>query len=152
MTITFVKQDITTVTEGVIAHGVNCQVAMGSGVAKALYEKWPNVRNQFLKRHYYGPKYLGKVDYVKEGLVTIANCYTQEFYGRKIRIYASPQAVKEALFQVVGNAHVYAVPLHLPRIACGLAGLSWETEVGPMLTTIDNHFNNEVNIIVYDLP
>jgi len=25
MTITFVKQDITTVTEGIIAHGVNCQ-------------------------------------------------------------------------------------------------------------------------------
>ena len=152
MTITFVKQDITTVTEGVIAHGVNCKVSMGSGVAKAVYEKWPNVRNQYLEKNYFGPEHLGKVDYVHEGDVIIANCYTQEFYGKENKRYATPSAVLKCLTSVVGNAYMHAVPLHLPRIACGLAGLDWDTEVGPMLEMLDNQYNNYVDITVYDLP
>ena len=41
----YIVQDITTVEPpGIIAHGVNCQNIMGSGVAKALFQKWPLVR------------------------------------------------------------------------------------------------------------
>ena len=39
--------DITTITKGVIMHQVNCQNVMGAGVAKALYTKYPQVKEQF---------------------------------------------------------------------------------------------------------
>jgi len=42
-------KDITTITKGVIMHQVNCQDVMGSGVAKALYTKYPQVKEEFHK-------------------------------------------------------------------------------------------------------
>ena len=42
-------KDITTITKGVIMHQVNCQDVMGSGVAKALYTKYPQVKDEFHK-------------------------------------------------------------------------------------------------------
>ena len=42
-------KDITSITKGVIMHQVNCQNVMGSGVAKALYTKYPQVKSEFHK-------------------------------------------------------------------------------------------------------
>ena len=42
-------KDITTITKGVIMHQVNCKNVMGSGVAKALYTKHPQVKDEFHK-------------------------------------------------------------------------------------------------------
>ena len=42
-------KDITSITKGVIMHQVNCQNVMGSGVAKALYTKYPQVKLEFHK-------------------------------------------------------------------------------------------------------
>ena len=39
--------DITTIDKGVIMHQVNCQNIMGAGVAKALYTKYPQVKEKF---------------------------------------------------------------------------------------------------------
>ena len=47
--IEYIKGDIRDTDCKVIAHGVNCQGVMGSGVAKALYEKWPEVKKSYLK-------------------------------------------------------------------------------------------------------
>lgn len=44
-----IKKDITTIDEGVILHQVNCQNAMGSGVAKALFSKWPQIKQNTIK-------------------------------------------------------------------------------------------------------
>ena len=43
--LTVVKGDLLSVTEGVIAHGVNCRGAFGSGVAGAIARKFPWVRD-----------------------------------------------------------------------------------------------------------
>lgn len=46
----YLNKDITTVeAPALILHGVNCQRAMRSGVAKALYSKWPQVREEYMK-------------------------------------------------------------------------------------------------------
>jgi O-acetyl-ADP-ribose deacetylase (regulator of RNase III) len=60
----YLKKDISSV-EGpaIIMHGVNCQRTMRSGVAKALFTKWPKVKSNYIKL----PKeemILGNVDIV----------------------------------------------------------------------------------------
>lgn len=42
-----VTGDIRNTDAKYICHQVNCQNAMGSGVAKALYQKWPNVKSEY---------------------------------------------------------------------------------------------------------
>ena len=38
--------DVTKISRGVIMHQVNCQNLMGAGVAKALYTKYPQVKEK----------------------------------------------------------------------------------------------------------
>ena len=47
MSITFLKQDLTTSDAQYICHQVNCQGKMNSGVAKAIREKWPIVFTKY---------------------------------------------------------------------------------------------------------
>lgn len=42
-----IKLDITAIEKGVIISQVNCQNAMGSGLARAIYEKWPVVKTKY---------------------------------------------------------------------------------------------------------
>ena len=44
-----INKDITTLKKGILIQQVNCQNAMGSGVAKAIYQKWPQVKNEYHK-------------------------------------------------------------------------------------------------------
>lgn len=141
----FVQQDITTV-EGpaIIAHGVNCQRVMGSGVARALYLKWPFVRSAYLAK---GSQKLGDVQYlpVGEGVI-VANCFTQQYYGRGGRRYASLPSIEVCLQDV---AETFPGTIHIPRIGCGLGGLDWEKEVLPALENIERVFG--VEFIIHDL-
>lgn len=38
------------VTDGIICHQVNCQNVMGAGIARAIYEKYPKVKELYHKR------------------------------------------------------------------------------------------------------
>ncbi len=147
------QKDITTVeSPGLIAHGVNCQNAMGSGVARALYTQWPKVKSEYHQR---GSMILGDTQFVEvePGLV-VANCFTQEYYGRDGR-YASLRAVRESL----EDAAKYALDelalneVHMPRIGCGLGGLDWDEEVEPMLIELEETLarTHPVTFVVCDV-
>lgn len=128
------KKDITKVLRGIIAHGVNCQRKMGSGVARELYETWPLIKSQYLKTE---PE-LGKVDFVRvqdtpDPLILVANCYTQTYYGNDGRRYASARAIKKCLKTVFETAKTVNLPVYLPRIGSDRGGLDWETEVLPVI-------------------
>ena len=133
----YVQKDITTVTApGLIAHGVNCQNAMGSGVARALYTKWPEVKSEY---HRCGSMILGDAQFVdvEIGLV-VANCFTQEYYGRDGRQYASLSAIRDSLTDTVLHAQVMRLPeVHLPKIGCGLGGLDWKKDLEPLLKELE---------------
>lgn len=131
------KRDITKVTCGIIAHGVNCQRKMRSGVAKALYETWPRIKSQYLATD---PE-LGKVDFVRvrdlpEPMLLIANCYTQVYYGHDGRRYADIDAIKKCLRTVFQTALSVNLPVYLPRIGSDRGGLDWETEVLPAIENV----------------
>jgi len=133
------KRDITTIRTGTIAHGVNCQGVMGSGVARALYDKWPEVKEDYLKCK--DNRALGVVQTVQvEPSLYVVNCFTQEHYGRDGRRYASPEAISEALDRVcnfVRKSPFLPEEIYLPRIGCGLGGLDWERDVEPILQELE---------------
>ena len=135
-----VNEDILTVTSGVIAHGVNCQRAMGSGVAKVLYTKYPEVREVYMQG---GKGDLGSVTIVPiNSELTIVNCYTQEFYGYDGKRYASPEALKGCMFIL---SEMYE-EVHLPAIGCGLAGLELK-ELKEILLKIEERKGKDVFIL-----
>ena len=143
------KKDITTVESGIIAHGVNCQRAMGSGVALALLNKWALVREQYMTRGK-GKQMLGTVDEVKvEPNISVFNCYTQEYFGREGKRYASPAAICVALLEVADIACERKVPMYIPLIGCQLGGLSVEQDLVPILEQIELMYEDlDLNICV----
>lgn len=136
----FIKKDITTILgPAVIAHGVNCQRTMGSGVAKALYEKWPQVRENYMQ---YGSMELGDIQPIQVGTNSwVVNCFTQHKFGTDGDKYANEESLYKALYrcalfaQGIGISHIYS-----PRIGCGLGGLNWKMDVYPIFLKIQRTF------------
>lgn len=153
--ITFIKKDITTVTHGIVAHGVNCQCAMGSGVAGAIRRKWPTVYTEYSSycaTLITPEEALGIVQTVQvEDEVVVANCFTQLNYGNDGKRYASLEALTEALISVFDYAEYTNLPVYLPKIGCGLGGLSWENEVYPLIKRIINTHDIHPHEPVYDI-
>jgi O-acetyl-ADP-ribose deacetylase (regulator of RNase III) len=124
------NMDITTAEIGIVAHGVNCQKKMGSGVAKAIRDKWPNAYDCYMATD---PK-LGTINwaYIDDDL-WIANCYTQNYYGYDGKRYADPTYIKLCLASLARSARRTGSPIYMPKIGCGLGGLSWEQDVLPLV-------------------
>lgn len=76
-----IEKDITTIDFGVIVHQVNCQGVMGSGVAKALRDKWPKIFDSYKTMCNVYLSLLGKIDVceIKENLYVV-NLFGQNDY------------------------------------------------------------------------
>lgn len=158
--ISYIKKDISTIIRGVVAHGCNCQGVMGSGVAFAIRRKWSKAYTDYVS---YCRKFdnnrrsmLGMVQMVNVGGtfndLFVANCFTQEYYGNDGKVYADLSAIKEALQNVIAFARTYGYPVYIPRIGCGLGGLSWEDQVQPILEQlVDENEIHPVEVFVCDL-
>lgn len=148
MSYEIINKDLTTVERGIIVHGCNCQGVMGSGVAKALRSKWPQIFTSYkrmcdncVSRN----NLLGGVSMVQiNSELHIANAFTQLYYGKDGRKYADPEAIVTALSSVNGFAAGWAstfdvmMDIYLPKIGCGLGGLDWDTEVEPIVRDISS--------------
>lgn len=144
-----IKKDITTASKGVLLNGVNCQRVMGSGVAKAYFSKWPQVRDQYMlwdKRK----MNLGKFDPVEiePDTLYVGNCWTQEFYGSDGKEYADYNAIMSAVSAASIFAYDKKLDIYTPWIGCGLGGLE-QKEVHRILDFISGY--SKVNIMVCEL-
>lgn len=158
-TIKYVTEDVTHVTHGVVAHGVNCQGVMGSGVAKAIRAKWPKAYEKYHEYVKHTPGFelnclLGDMLIVDVGTnplerVYVANCFTQEQYGKDGKVYADIVSVGRSLDAALQFTQGQGLPLYLPRIGCGLGGLDWDTQVGPLLEGLAEDYT--IHIYVCDL-
>lgn len=150
--IRYCKQDVTLLEEGVIAHGVNCQAVMGSGVAAAIRLKWPIVYKMYMSNgrgaELLGTMMLVKVDPDKE--LYVANCYTQVYYGNDGKQYADPGAIEDSIRLAADRANALRLNLYMPRIGCGLGGLDWGNDVLPRIERLANDYKG-IDIIVCDL-
>lgn len=150
MSVILTNRDITSIKSGMIAHGVNCQATMGAGVAKALYQRWPMVKQQYMKIHKDDMR-LGKVQWVQATPdVLIANCFTQEFFGPGDKKYASLDAIEMCLTKVFIEARMNAFDnIFIPPIGCGLGGLDFNKDLKPLLIKLNSQF--KIGITVCDI-
>jgi len=125
--IKIVDGDILNATEDILAHQVNCMGIMGSGIAKQIKDKYPNVFGQY-RKFFVNNKFtaLGKCQIVKaEDNKYIANLFGQYKYGRD-KQYTDYDALEEALFSLKVSAKDHNMSIAIPfNIGCGLAGGSW---------------------------
>ena len=135
----YIKKNVITVEMGIVAHGVNCQHRMASGVAKDIRARWPIVYDEYMKSPK-GAAMLGTAQLVRinEGQddLFVANCYTQQFYGYGGGSYADTQSIADSLYAVAHHSDVFYLPIFMPRIGCGLGGLDWEKDVEPIVEDI----------------
>lgn len=89
-------------TADVIAHQTNCQGKMGSGVAKAIKDRYPRVYEQYHKAYEMGLTKLGMCQIVKtnpngEDNRLVANLFGQDNYGYDAQRYTNYESIYVAL-------------------------------------------------------
>lgn len=127
-----IKGNIVEATEPIIIHQVNCQNAMGSGVAKALYERWSEVKREYhdycVTMAEFGlskEELLGQICPVEVDGKTIINCFSQLTYGNDGRQHTDYNAVEECFNKIVLNFPYGTIAI--PYLyGCGLGGGDWE--------------------------
>jgi O-acetyl-ADP-ribose deacetylase (regulator of RNase III) len=133
MKINYIKGDLLTTDCDIMAHGVNAQGVMGSGVAKSIRNKYPKAYEDYNKQYRTLGLTLGKILWVPiwEGPL-IANCITQEFYGRdSTKTYINYEAIRSCMEGVHSEAafedeHNKKQTVAMPMIGAGLGGGEWD--------------------------
>lgn len=128
--IKLIKGNLLDSTAPLIAHGVNCQGVMGSGVAKTICTKWPDVKSKYVEyvnmtRKSVNPEeLLGSILYVKIAPGRrVANCFTQQNYGRDGQVYFSYISLGSCLTLLREKCIEKNIRrISMPEIGCGLAG------------------------------
>lgn len=136
-----IKGDLLDADASFICHQVNCQNAMGAGIAKAIYEKWPMVKTEYHKfctAVGCPEKLLGQVQVVPLSLsgMSVINVFGQLDFGRKRDVvYTDYDALKQAFATInkVCRGKTIAFPY---GFGCGLAGGDWATVEKLMLQTL----------------
>lgn len=155
MSLQYITGDITTVKEGFIIQGVNCQGVMGSGIAKAIRDKWPIVYDEYEEfcEGKSSSELLGSYHIVSvEEQLAVVNVFSQNQYGRDGYRYAKPEAIKMALtsfFNYLTEAG-YPGVISSAKIGCGLGGLKWETDVKPIFENLMLELQPEFQLFIYD--
>ena len=116
-----------------ICHQVNCQGVMGSGIAKQIRERWPEVYTgytRFCKN--YGDnepdRLLGKVfmKRINGSHQWVMNMFSQDTYGYDGQRYTSYDAFAHCL-EVIRQQTTYNDSIGFPKnIGCGLGGGNWK--------------------------
>jgi O-acetyl-ADP-ribose deacetylase (regulator of RNase III) len=128
--ITIIEGNILEAKEDVIVHQVNCRSVMGSGLAKQIREKYPEVYEQYITfcSQFSPHGLLGKAQkvYTHDDKI-VFNLFGQLNYGRKNIRYTDYDALKEALTKVYEDANHFLWSVALPyNIGCGLANGNWD--------------------------
>ena len=121
--------------KGIIVHGCNAQGVMGSGVALAIKNKWPDVYQQY-KDHFDTKSSWAALGQIIPVVVApdtyVLNAITQKNYGRDGTRYVSYDAVTACFEKVRGWAEHFkqtenrSVPVNFPLLGAGLGGGDWE--------------------------
>lgn len=116
-----------------IAHGCNAQGQMGSGVAKAIRDKYPKAYEVYRAQYERAGLMLGSVVVASCTPHTVLNCITQEFYGRDGAMYVSYDAIERSIqtidelarqerAQIVTTCDRQGHPDLIPRVGYPLIG------------------------------
>lgn len=151
--VTFVDGNIFDGLCDVICHQVNCQGVMGSGIAKEIRERFPEVYETFRKQYNSKENKLGNIDIVDicNSKRFVVNMYSQDNYlPRGIR-HTDYEAFQSCLMKIKKffNQKRHDISIGFPyKIGCGLGGGDWNI----IKDLIENTFrDNEWNVEIWKL-
>lgn len=154
--VTHVKGDLLTSDCDYICHQVNCQGRMGSGIAKQIRNRFPEVYEKYINRYedtvWRGrgtEVMLGSIDIVRlrESNRYVINMYSQADYGYDRNRYTSYDAFAMALEEIkleVPAGYSIGFP---KNIGCGLGGGDWRI----ISILIESILGNEREVYIYEL-
>lgn len=155
--IEYIKGDLFNDYHPLIAHGCNSLGVMGSGFAKQVKAKFPDVYKQYTQWFVDNKLHLGVVQIIPtqytDGTDTyIANCITQQGYGLGIQ-HVDYNAVDDCM-QGLATHMKWAMKLRpsfwthlaMPKIGAGLGGGDWSI-IEPI---IEKHLH-DIPVKVYEL-
>ncbi len=143
-----IEGSILDVEEGHILHCVNCQNVMGSGVARALYQKWPIVKEQY---HLFCEnkkplQLLNCWDAVPvTNKVVVVNCFAQLTYGGPGRHadYGALKTILKGFKEDLRFCKDYSTQCYIPaRMCSNLAGADW----GTVMEIFDLYFPSTIAV------
>lgn len=131
--------DLFGIKEGIICQQVNCKNAMGAGLAKAIYEKYPIVKTSYHKSFEKNLKLFGKYQVIPlTDTLSVANIYSQDGYENGIKngiVYTDRDKLVNAIQSLISRYPERMI--YVPKnIGCGLGGEKWGN-IYPMLTELD---------------
>lgn len=118
--------DILTTDITHIVHGCNSLGVMGSGVAKAIRDKYPQAYRDYNDVYNSNGLELGDAVFsVQDDGKIIVNAITQKNFGRSSnKVYVSYWAIAE-VFRKIESFDIKEIAM--PKIGSGLAGGNWDT-------------------------
>ena len=117
------------VKSGHIVHGCNAQGVMGSGVALAVKNTYPEAYKDYLRIHEDHGLVLGVAYSVAVSpTLVIWNAVTQNLYGKGTRMvsYDAVQTCFEQINETLRMACIKDCELHIPLIGAARGGGNWE--------------------------
>lgn len=139
-------------TEDIICHQVNCQGVMETGVAKALYQRWPVVKNEyqwFCRTESLGnPRnLLGKLQMVEvEPGKYVANVFGQFDHGRNPSKKYTDYVALTNVFNIIRNKYAEKSLAFPFGFGCELVNGDWAI----ILQMIETYFK-DMNVTIYQL-
>lgn len=133
---------------GVIAHQANCMNTMGSGVAKAIRENFPEAYAADLETERGDVDKLGTYSFAENKYGLIFNLYGQYNYGRDGSHYTQLASLEEALENMAMHLTDigYKGKIGIPKLGCGLGGADWNQVSRIVARALDNF-----EVIVYSI-
>ena len=129
--IEYKRGNLLSVSSGIIVHGCNAQGVMGSGVAKAIREEYPDCYNKYRNKYEKTGLVLGDIVWWASDKYSavfdtlfIANGITQHLYGTDKR-QVNYVAVADVFKQVIRQAKATNLEVNFPKIGAGLGGGDW---------------------------
>ena len=142
-----------------ICHQVNCRGVMGSGIAKQIRDRWPEVYRYYRERYVawrYAGNYdeedmLGSIDdiAIENDILNrhVINMYAQSSYGFNHYRYTSYDAFEDCLYQIKRLVPV-GKTIGFPKgIGCGLGGGDWNI----ILRMIETVLGDTHEVYIYEL-
>ena len=149
-----------------ICHQVNCQGRMGSGIAKAIRDKWPVVYTEYINKYKETQdkvlrdcgsfEFMPDVSEVLLGQIqlidvsekqSVINMFAQQFYGYDGQRYTSYDAF---------DTCIQSIKEHIPKgssigfpykIGCGLGGANWRV----IHAMIEDALDEDYDVRIYKL-
>ena len=145
--------NILNAVENIICQQVNCKGVMGSGLAKQIRTKWPDIFERykwFLNE--YRESILGRSDIVlvDKGQKFVANLYSQYDYGTG-EIYTDYMCFLHAFEAVLISAREFNLSVAVPyKIGCGLAGGDWAVVMNIISEMCMKYKDVKVSIYIFN--